>query len=115
MKKRDIMILCILLGIGIAIYVLVFLFWQDKGVSVKITHEGKTVAQLPLDKDNVYRFEDTDGQFNQIVINNGFVSIDEASCPDKRCVKHQKIQKAGESIICIPNEIVVAIDGEDKE
>ena len=34
-----------------------------------------------------------------------------AECPDQICVKHRAIFREGESIICLPNEIVVTIRG----
>lgn len=34
----------------------------------------------------------------------------EADCPDQICVKRGWISSAGESIICVPNEIVIYID-----
>ena len=35
----------------------------------------------------------------------------EAGRPDKLCVKQGEISKAGESIICLPNRIIVSVEG----
>ena len=40
--------------------------------------------------------------------------ISEASCPDKICVNHKRIQKSGETIICAPNKVVVEIKSKSK-
>ena len=50
-----------------------------------------------------------DNHINKIKIADGKVWVTEASCPDKLCVKQGKIDKDGQSIICLPNKVVVKI------
>ena len=39
-----------------------------------------------------------------------------ADCPDKLCVHQKAVSRDGESIICLPNKVVVSIEGgEDRE
>ena len=39
--------------------------------------------------------------------------MEKADCPDQVCVRHSAISRNGESIICLPHEVVVSIeDGE---
>ena len=33
----------------------------------------------------------------------------EANCPDEICVHHKPISKNGETIVCLPNKVVVVI------
>ena len=42
------------------------------------------------------------------------VRVIEASCPDKLDVKFGKIQKVGQSIICMPNRLVIQIKSRSK-
>ena len=46
---------------------------------------------------------------NMIVINHGSVHMKDATCPDKLCIKQGTISKNGEQIICLPNQVVIAI------
>ena len=46
---------------------------------------------------------------NVLVIKDGNVCISNADCPDGLCVKQGTISKANESIICLPNKLVVRI------
>jgi hypothetical protein len=39
------------------------------------------------------------------------IRMKEASCPEHLCVRQGWIEKPGESIICIPGEIVIRIEG----
>lgn len=114
-KKWDIIILCALLCVAALIFCALN-FFSSAGESVKIEVASKTVASLPLDKEAVYNVE-IDGKItNTVEINNkGEVSVTYADCPDKICVNHRKISKSGESIICLPNKVIVSIEGENNE
>ena len=45
------------------------------------------------------------------MIRDGGARIEEASCPDRLCVGMGVIRRAGQSIICLPNQVVVEIVG----
>ena len=47
------------------------------------------------------------------MIENGSVVMEWADCPDQLCVNHRSISRDGESIICLPNRVVVSIEGTD--
>ena len=50
---------------------------------------------------------------NLLVIKDGKAYVENASCPDGICSKHRPISYDGESIICLPNKVVVSIDKQD--
>ena len=70
------------------------------GGVVEVQVDGTIVATLPLDVHNT------------LVIADGKATIIEATCPDGVCVRHRAIDKAGQSIICLPNKVVVRVVGE---
>ena len=37
----------------------------------------------------------------------------EASCPDKLCVNQKAVSKNNESIICLPNKVIVEVDSSE--
>ncbi len=45
-------------------------------------------------------------------IEGGAVWVTDADCPDKTCVAVGKIDRAGQSIVCLPSGVVVTILGE---
>ena len=56
------------------------------------------------------------GGTNTVQIENGKVKMAAANCPDQICVHQKAISRNGESIICLPNKIVLKIvDGEEAE
>ena len=49
------------------------------------------------------------GGQNHLVIQDGCARIEEADCPDKLCVKQGTVSESGESLVCLPNRVVVAV------
>ena len=46
-----------------------------------------------------------------LVIQNGEVFMEEADCPNQICVHHAPIRYKGESIVCLPNRIIIEVIG----
>ena len=88
-----------------------------QGAEAVVTVDGTVEAVLPLSRDCVYtldgaRFGAPAGSCaNRITVEDGRVCVDEASCPDRICVRRGWIRYAGESIVCLPHRLVVAIRG----
>ncbi len=85
---------------------------RGEGAKV-IVRVGSEVAHIfPLDKDLDTVIEGVDGGTNHLIIKDGVAWLEEASCPDKLCVAQGKIQYSGDSLICLPNQVVVEISGD---
>jgi len=106
--KNDIILAAAILLIAAAVSVYLN-FFVPTGDSVSVTLDGKLYGTYPLEKDAALRIEKPDGSFNTIIIKNGQVYIEEASCPDRICQKHAPISKDGEAIVCLPNRLVVSV------
>ena len=71
--------------------------------------EGLLKKYTPAGEEN--RIEiDIDGH-NKVVISDGRVWMEEADCPDKLCMAQGKISQPGQTIICLPNRVMVTIRG----
>ncbi len=46
-----------------------------------------------------------------LVIEKDGVYVEYADCPTQDCVRTGKITRAGESIVCLPNRVVVTLEG----
>ena len=103
MKKND-----WILAAGIilaAALILVFQLVRDDGGQneVAVTVDGEEFGSYSL-------AEDLDGT-NRLVIEDGTARMEWADCPDQVCVNHRAVSRNGESIICLPNEVVVSVRG----
>ena len=77
----------------------------DAVVTVR-TSDGDEV--YPLNKDGVFSLN---GGTNNLVIENGEAWVSEANCPDKVCMGMGKISKNGEFIACLPNQVIIVVEG----
>lgn len=57
----------------------------------------------------------TDNGYNTLHIENGEIWIHDASCPDKLCIYQGKISGDSEIIVCLPNKLLVKIEGNDEK
>ena len=57
---------------------------------------------------------DTGRGSNTLVIEDGAVSVTQADCPDKVCVAQGAIRYNGETIVCLPNRVVVEVTGAEE-
>ena len=106
-KKRNSVLLFIAL-IMFAIGAMAF-GWgrmQEKGATAVVTVAGEERIRCSLFIEKEIRIDDT----NTLVIKDGVADMVSADCPDQVCVKHTPISNAGETIICLPNKVVVTIE-----
>ncbi len=101
-------------GLLVVAAVLLFFLYSrpNDGRTVEVSVDGVTVAILPLDIDTTFVINGADGGHNTLVIADGRATVTEATCPDGVCVRHRAIDRAGQSIICLPNKAVVKVVGE---
>ena len=82
---------------------------HENGSFVVVNIDGnKAYYSLSKDKEIVLN----DGS-NTLVIKDGYAYMENATCPDKICIKQGKINKKGQTITCLPNKITVSIDNND--
>lgn len=109
-KRNDIILIVLIVLASIFLFVAMVIKQEDGGIVV-LKVGGETYKDFPLLEDMTYTMEFEDGRYNTIVIKDGYVEISDASCPDQICVNHRKIQKSGETIVCLPNQLVIEIKG----
>ena len=106
--KRDIFLIAAFLCVALIIYAFLYLSsYEGDIVIVKV--DGTVVKELPLNQDDEFTVSGFQGGINSIIIRNGSVLVSDADCPDKLCVKMGRINRAGETIVCLPHRVVVEI------
>lgn len=107
-KKDLLFITAILLAAGLA-----FLFFRPQPSEslsrAEISVDGKTVMELDLSEDQVLTVDGASGGYNRIQVRDGAVSVLEASCPDKVCVHTGTVRYPGETIVCLPNRMIITV------
>lgn len=80
---------------------------------VRISCGGQEYGIYPLDTDQEIEIV-RDGHTNIVSVENGTVHMDSADCRNQVCVDTGVISRTGETIVCLPNRVVVEILGDGK-
>lgn len=110
LRKADLLLLAAALVFGAVLAAVLLL--RSPGGTVQVRVAGAVTAGYPLDVDASYTITGADGGTNLLVIEDGAARIEEASCPDGVCVHTGRIRRNGQSIVCLPNQVVVEIVSE---
>jgi len=108
--RNDIVLVIVILSIAI-IGFLIFVLNMEEGKYVKISLDNKELYVYNLNENRMQKITSQYGD-NVIEIKDGKVTVNEADCPDKICVKHSAISKTGQTIVCLPHRLVVEITDE---
>ena len=107
-RRNDIIFIAALLLI-IAIIGLGFFLFRKEGSTVTVEVEGTVFGEYSLSRDTVVDIPTGDGELNRLVIRDGKAFVETATCPDGICVGHRPISRKGESIVCLPHQVVVTV------
>lgn len=116
MNRNDKILIVVLLVIALSFSFLYQYFVKEEGSRAVITVDGKEYMTLSLQENTEIMIEGTNGGTNHLLVKNGTVEMVEATCPDLVCVHQRAICYNGESIICLPNKVIIEIvGGEENE
>ena len=111
MYKSDIKLVLILLVVSV-IGIVVFRLVGKSGGSALVYHDGELIKTIDLSIDNKYVVNGDNGDV-VIVVSGGKIKVDEENSPLHLCSKQGYISNTYESIVCLPNKIVINISGDD--
>ena len=109
--KADIVLAIVLLILGLGSP---FLLRSDAdGESrVILTMDGEEIGDYALSEDRTVSVTGESGELlNLVVIENGTVRVEEASCKGQDCVRMGAISKEGEVIACLPHKLLITVTG----
>ena len=85
----------------------------EKEFKIRYRVDGKLVETLDLSVNATVTITGAGGGTNVLVVQDGEIWCSEASCPDKLCVKQGKKHLSTDTIVCLPNKMVVTVTGTD--
>lgn len=105
-KIGDIFFVVILvIIIALSALPLFFANSQSEGSTVCIEIDGEKYSEMPLNVDNKVYIEN----IGVVIIENMQVRIEDSQCKDKLCERMGNISRSYQSIICLPNKVIIRI------
>ncbi len=114
-KKGDIIVVIILAAAVISWFGINRLNDAKSDRRVVIEISGTLYETIPLKagmEQKKVHIELRDGRHIDIVIDESGAYVEDVVCPDKICQKTGVVNKVGQSIVCLPNKVVIYIEGE---
>ena len=103
----DIVLIVCLLAVS-GIWLVFILIYAQPGVVAEIHNKEGLFREISLDEDATITVPGPLG--NSVVkIEDGSVFMLSSPCPGKVCMNFGKISHAGESIVCVPNQVYIVI------
>ncbi len=109
--RRDVLIIALVLLAALALYV-VSLAAPSDVTTVVVTVGGKEALRRPLAVNAEYQIPLPDGETNVICVRDGAVYMKEANCRDGLCLRQGKVRNQAKTIVCLPHEVVVKLEGD---
>lgn len=112
MKKKTALIIAFTAAAAVLICIYLLIYNKSGGLhTAVVSFNGEVIRRIDLSSapDEVFTVGDGE-QYNVITVQDGTVFVSEASCPDKICVKHGKLESEYLPIICLPNKLVIELE-----
>ncbi len=127
MQKKDYIWIAIIIAVVLALLVVWKLAFSESGSTVSLSIDDQIIYEdkladecwLVIEAERVIVLNSeteaydyakaSDGVINIVVIEDGKVDSVYANCPDKVCVNMPDIDQVGESIVCMPNRLVITV------
>lgn len=106
--KRELILIAAVLSLALALLGGQALL-RGHGTVAQVMVAGEVVCTLPLAKNTRLEIPGALGTANVLVVENGAIRCESASCPDQLCVKQGRQTMAGGTIVCLPNKMAVTI------
>lgn len=82
---------------------------KASGTVAEVRVEGQTVLRLSLNQNSRHDIAGANGIRLTVVTENGAVYVEKSGCPDKICVHKGRIDRVGDTIVCLPARTVVEV------
>ena len=112
-KRRNDVIFIAAILLALTVIGLILHIFSEQGDTVTVTVDQNVYGIYPLNRNAEIEIRSQNG-FNLLIIRNGEAFVESASCPDGICSSHRPIKEDGESIICLPNRVVISVSSENK-
>lgn len=89
---------------------------SGQGTLVEIKIAQKTYGTYDLNIDQEVLISDDQGLLlMKCLIKSGSVRVLESDCPDKICIDEGSIKLTGQTIVCLPNKVVIKIISDNEK
>jgi len=109
LTRSDVMVILLVLLAGIVLSVR-FWFPKGQGTEVVVYVDNQVRYRFPLTEEGDFKLQGRLGPMT-LRLSGGKARITASTCPLKLCMKMGSISRPGQSLVCLPNRVVISIVG----
>ena len=112
-KRNDMLLVMVLLVLAAILGGGYYWMHRIPAIRAEVMVDGELVETLDLSKNQEVTISGPGGGVNRLVVEDGKIWCEEASCPDKVCIRQGKQSQDGGQIVCLPNRMFVKVTGDE--
>lgn len=109
LKKKEIVGISIILIIAIAAMFMMNQMQQGTAKKAVVEVGGSIYKQIKLNEDSTTHIELGNNHSVDVVVKDGKAHVEHSTCPDSICEKMGEIAGPEETIVCLPNKVLVYV------
>ena len=111
-KRKVVCLIIIVCIVFLSLLGILFVGRTTAGHTACIYSNGRLIRTVELDSESEQTFTvySDDGGYNVIKVSGGTISVSDADCPDKICVKTAPLSDRIQPIVCMPHKLVIRVE-----
>ena len=112
-NRYDALVVLVVLALAAVLAVRPFLAArapQSGALTVVVSADGQELDRLPLAQFGTHTYANN-GYTLTVTAAGGAVSVTQSDCPGQDCLHTGRITRAGQSIVCLPEQVIVTLEG----
>lgn len=111
-KPLDALVVLAVLLLGVAAAWLAYGGKNSGALTATVKHRGQVVARVELSSLTEEKTVSIDGAYHlTVTLDRTGAAVTDSDCPGQDCLHTGRITRAGQSIVCLPEQVIVTLEG----
>lgn len=111
-KPLDALVVLAVLLLGVAAAWLTYGGENSGALTATVKHRGRVVARVELSSLTEEKTVSIDGAYHlTVTLDRTGAAVTDSDCPGQDCLHTGRITRAGQSIVCLPEQVIVTLEG----
>lgn len=111
-KPLDALVVLAVLLLGAAAAWLAYGGENSGALTATVKHRGQVVARVELSSLTEEKTVSIDGAYHlTVTLDRTGAAVTDSDCPGQDCLHTGRITRAGQSIVCLPEQVIVTLEG----
>lgn len=111
-KPLDALVVLAVLLLGVAAAWLTYGGENSGALTATVKHRGQVVARVELSSLTEKKTVSIDGAYHlTVTLDRTGAAVTDSDCPGQDCLHTERITRAGQSIVCLPEQVIVTLEG----